>query len=322
MITPTILRVRKETHYTVISNYPITDKSLSAEALGVLVYLLSKPDNWIVYNNEVQRRFNIRRKKFDRILAELKKAGYVQRQRRQNETGNFFYETVVSEVPLSLLGTTEYPLFKQTVVPFTADGKPADGKPADGKRDNIVSTDSASTDSASTEDGKTTYSSSEEKEEKPSSTSLNFNSQKELLLQERLNKLDVLAKPVLKWPSKALQKLFAEKIEPWASLSQLEQFISDAIFACERQAAENGKPVTIHSIVRYIGACVENAAAAGQLGNDNPTAIKLTPKEAEAARQMNQETEQRGEQLKRAFKQRERQTSEYELPPISTLSID
>jgi hypothetical protein len=45
-----IVRVQKEKRlrFTIISNMPIEDGRLSSESLGLLTYLLSKPDNWEV----------------------------------------------------------------------------------------------------------------------------------------------------------------------------------------------------------------------------------------------------------------------------------
>ena len=148
----TIFRVQKSQNFTVLSNVPINDKSLSPGALGVLVYLLSKPDNWIIYNREVQVRFNIGRKKLDRIFDELKAAGYLCRQLRRREDGTIYYETLVYEVPLSLFGTTDYP---STVVPLSVNGLSVNGLSVNGKGDNILRTDSPRTDSPRTEKART-----------------------------------------------------------------------------------------------------------------------------------------------------------------------
>jgi DNA-binding IscR family transcriptional regulator len=72
----TIFRVHKEAH-TIINNDSINDKRLSAEALGVLVYLLSKSDDTI-NRSEIQNRFGIDSNKLDRILSELKEIEVIQ----------------------------------------------------------------------------------------------------------------------------------------------------------------------------------------------------------------------------------------------------
>lgn len=73
------IRVVKNRGYTSISNTPINDTSLSAEALGVIVYLLSKPDNWVAHKSEVANRFAKNTpNKIDTIFKELREAGYAQ----------------------------------------------------------------------------------------------------------------------------------------------------------------------------------------------------------------------------------------------------
>ena len=43
-----IIRRKVNRHFTTIPNEPIIDEGLSFEALGLLTYLLSRPDNWRV----------------------------------------------------------------------------------------------------------------------------------------------------------------------------------------------------------------------------------------------------------------------------------
>src|SRR5689334_19714356 len=53
------------------------DDNLSFEARGMLVYLLSKPPDWIVQPKNLEQRCG--RNQVYRILRELIKAGYIQR---------------------------------------------------------------------------------------------------------------------------------------------------------------------------------------------------------------------------------------------------
>jgi|SRR6185436_4417214 len=69
-----------ESPYTHIANDLLNDASLSAEALGVLVYLLSKPANWRVMPAELGKRFSCGRDRIYRILNELAAAGYARRE--------------------------------------------------------------------------------------------------------------------------------------------------------------------------------------------------------------------------------------------------
>ena len=43
-----IIRAKRDRNFTVIDNCVFADKQLSFAAIGLLCYLLSKPDNWLV----------------------------------------------------------------------------------------------------------------------------------------------------------------------------------------------------------------------------------------------------------------------------------
>lgn len=45
-------RIRRRT-FTQIDNEPITDPDLRYEDIGLLTYVMSKPDDWIFYKNEL-----------------------------------------------------------------------------------------------------------------------------------------------------------------------------------------------------------------------------------------------------------------------------
>ena len=75
-MTQTIYRPARRNSFTIVSNAIMNDDSLSAEAIGVLVYLLSRPDNWVVRIDQLQRRFNLGRDKMQSIMRELSDAGH------------------------------------------------------------------------------------------------------------------------------------------------------------------------------------------------------------------------------------------------------
>lgn len=137
-----IIRVKKDARYFVASNEPFYDKELSWEAKGVMAYLLSKPDNWVVRTRDLIRQGPAGEYKVTRILSELKKAGYIRRERYRKEDGTFEWETVVYELrtipQLSTSGLSTNGLSKS--------GLSKSGKPPD-----VISTDLASTDLSSTE---------------------------------------------------------------------------------------------------------------------------------------------------------------------------
>jgi DNA-binding MarR family transcriptional regulator len=77
---PIIRAIHDKDHpYTVISNALVNDPSLSLNALAVMTYVLSKPDDWSVSATDIQRRFKIGRGKAYNILNELIERGYLTR---------------------------------------------------------------------------------------------------------------------------------------------------------------------------------------------------------------------------------------------------
>jgi len=63
--------------YTRVSNRAINDERLTEGPLAILLYLLSKPDDWRYRAKDVQRRFDMGRDKLRRCMKELKDLGYV-----------------------------------------------------------------------------------------------------------------------------------------------------------------------------------------------------------------------------------------------------
>ncbi len=86
-----IIKRRRNASFTTLGNDPIDDERLSPDALGVLTYLLSKPDDWEVRPSQLRRRFSrVGRDKMQRILGELIDAGYMLRRKARNPlTGAF-----------------------------------------------------------------------------------------------------------------------------------------------------------------------------------------------------------------------------------------
>jgi len=124
------IRVKKDKGYFVASNKPFNNKDLSWEARGVLAYLLSKPNNWVVRNKDLYRQSKAGRYKVDRILGELKDNGYLERTIYKKADGTFEWESTIHETPI-------------TIARLSNDGLPNVGKP----RDIGVPTDSISTES-------------------------------------------------------------------------------------------------------------------------------------------------------------------------------
>lgn len=93
-----ILRRRRDRRFSIIACDPIEDRRLSWEALGVLAFLLSKPDDWETHPAHLTRYRPGGRDRMRRVLSELRKAGYLVLIRdRDPETGRVrgsYYEVI------------------------------------------------------------------------------------------------------------------------------------------------------------------------------------------------------------------------------------
>src|SRR4051794_23321245 len=99
-----IIRRRYNANYCVIPNKIMDDKELSAEGLGVLCYLLSRPPNWSVYAEQLKDRFGCGRERMYRILNEIIDLGYIRRERLRCATSKKFteYEYIVYDDPQAI----------------------------------------------------------------------------------------------------------------------------------------------------------------------------------------------------------------------------
>lgn len=94
-----IRSARKERDFAVISNHVLQDASLSMRALGLLVRLLSRPDNWETNSEVLAREFNCGREQMRSVLTELRDAGYMKLVKTQDEKGHWSSRWMVLEEP-------------------------------------------------------------------------------------------------------------------------------------------------------------------------------------------------------------------------------
>lgn len=93
-------------NFTILRNTTIEDSRLSWEARGLLVYLLSKPDNWVVNTKHlIKESPSARKEKVLKILSELESFGYIKTtQGRDAETGSFEQVTrIVYDTPSDII---------------------------------------------------------------------------------------------------------------------------------------------------------------------------------------------------------------------------
>ncbi len=79
-----IIKRQNRTNYTTLSNEVVEDSRLSYEALGLLTYLLSRPEDWEVHIDQLRARTKIGRDKLYRIVGELQDAGYMKHERERS----------------------------------------------------------------------------------------------------------------------------------------------------------------------------------------------------------------------------------------------
>ena len=128
-MSETIFRIQKnaDNPFVMIDKRIFTDKKLSYRAKGVLGYLLSRPDNWLVNMVDVANQSTEGRDAVITAVNELMKHGYVERIEHR-ENGRFkSYEYLVYEVPKSVVPSDDTAHWK------SVNGKPVNGLSVSGK---------------------------------------------------------------------------------------------------------------------------------------------------------------------------------------------
>lgn len=82
-----IVRNRTHVDFTVVANRVLRDTRLSYRALGLLVELLSRPDDWRTSSDELARDRKEGRDAIRSALREIEEAGYLTRRRVQGQGG-------------------------------------------------------------------------------------------------------------------------------------------------------------------------------------------------------------------------------------------
>ena len=84
-----ILR-RRTRNFTIVANEVFNDERLSLEAMGLLAWLRSRPDDWSLSVEHLKARFKVGRDSMHRLVRELVEAGWVTRERKRDETTKAF----------------------------------------------------------------------------------------------------------------------------------------------------------------------------------------------------------------------------------------
>lgn len=98
-----IVRVAKNNNYVVMNRTALNDKRLSWKAKGIMAYLLSMPDDWVFYMEELQSHSTDGKASFQSGFKELKDCGYVERRPVREGQRIKEWETIVHEIPINPL---------------------------------------------------------------------------------------------------------------------------------------------------------------------------------------------------------------------------
>lgn len=96
-----INRIRKEHNFVQVDTGYLRNPGLSAKAKGVLTYILSLPDDWILYKSELPRHFTDGKDSIRAALKELEANGYLTQEEKRDEKGRILHHNLtVYEVPI------------------------------------------------------------------------------------------------------------------------------------------------------------------------------------------------------------------------------
>lgn len=126
--------VKRENPFVQIDKDLVNDPTISAKAKGIMLYLLSKPEGWKVYQSDIVNHMSDGKTSISNGIKELLDAGYIERNRAHNEDGTFAgYEyTVYERKDLKSVDKPRHDNIS-TESRFSVDGKPVNGLSDNGK---------------------------------------------------------------------------------------------------------------------------------------------------------------------------------------------
>ena len=91
--------VKKKTDYTVISNVFLRDEKLSLKSKGLLAYVLSLPNDWVLYVTELSNHHKDGTSAIYSAFKELIEHGYVRRKRERID-GNLIKKIQMKKIQM------------------------------------------------------------------------------------------------------------------------------------------------------------------------------------------------------------------------------
>lgn len=92
--------VKKKTDYTVISNVFLRDERLSLKSKGLMAYVMSLPNDWVLYVTELANHHKDGTSAIYSAFKELIELGYVRRKRERIDGKLGGVDYIVSETPI------------------------------------------------------------------------------------------------------------------------------------------------------------------------------------------------------------------------------
>jgi hypothetical protein len=84
-------------NFTPISNNLIRNTNISLEAIGLVSFIISLPEDWVIYKGQVQRALKMGDLKFDRIWKECVGAGYISVKKQRLSNGRWKYDYTITD---------------------------------------------------------------------------------------------------------------------------------------------------------------------------------------------------------------------------------
>ena len=82
--------IKKRERFTTISNSILLDRTISFKAKGILIYMLSRPENWIFNAKEISKNSKDGMDSVYSGLKELVSSGYISRKKNSNGTIDYY----------------------------------------------------------------------------------------------------------------------------------------------------------------------------------------------------------------------------------------
>ncbi|MDW4411586.1 DnaD domain protein [Staphylococcus saprophyticus] len=97
----TFRAIKESGNFVTVHKNFIHDNNLTFKAKGILLYLLSRPDDWQIYESEILKHTRDGKDSLKSGIKELEEVGYVARTRKRNDKGHLNgYEYLVYEHPI------------------------------------------------------------------------------------------------------------------------------------------------------------------------------------------------------------------------------